>query len=140
MQEDCKLKVFVVFQQVEIRQKIHVDGEVNRAWCMLQNPSLVAANTSWCEVYLFDCSKHSTMEEGGSCDPDLRLSGHDKEGYGLSWSQLKEGYLLSGSNDCKICLWDVSAMPENKLLDATHVYEVIVFLHLHCCVIYIAKN
>ncbi|XP_057495444.1 WD-40 repeat-containing protein MSI2-like isoform X2 [Actinidia eriantha] len=63
---------------------------------MLQNPSLVAAKTSGC---------------------------HDKEGYGLSWSQLKEGYLLSGSNDCKICLWDVSAMPENKLMDATHVYE-----------------
>ncbi|XP_057511450.1 WD-40 repeat-containing protein MSI2-like [Actinidia eriantha] len=109
--------------KVEITQKIHVDGEVNRARCMLQNSSLVAAKTSGCEVYLFDCSKHSMMEEGGSCEPDLRLRGHDKEGYGLSWSHLKEGYLLSGSNDCKICLWDVSAMPENKLLDATHVYE-----------------
>lgn len=63
-------------------------------------------------------------EKGGSCEPDLRLMGHDKEGYGLSWSQFKEGYLLSGSNDCKICLWDVSAMPRDKVLNATHVYEV----------------
>ncbi|CAL5402287.1 unnamed protein product [Camellia sinensis] len=109
--------------KVEIIQKIYVDGEVNRARCMLQNPSLVAAKTSGSEVYVFDCSKHTMNEKGGSCEPDLRLMGHDKEGYGLSWSQFKEGYLLSGSNDCKICLWDVSAMPQDKVLNATHVYE-----------------
>ncbi|KAL7257382.1 hypothetical protein ACSBR1_003647 [Camellia fascicularis] len=110
--------------KVEIIQKIYVDGEVNRARCMLQNPSLVAAKTSGSEVYVFDCSKHTMNEKGGPCEPDLRLMGHDKEGYGLSWSQFKEGYLLSGSNDCKICLWDVSAMPQDKVLNATHVYEV----------------
>ncbi|KAA8546113.1 hypothetical protein F0562_020436 [Nyssa sinensis] len=109
--------------KVEIIQKIHVDGEVNRARCMPQNPSIVAAKTSCCEVYVFDCSKHPLEHQGESCDPDLRLKGHDKEGYGLSWSPFKEGYLLSGSHDCKICLWDVSAMPQVKVLDATHVYE-----------------
>ncbi|KAE9448607.1 hypothetical protein C3L33_19503, partial [Rhododendron williamsianum] len=112
-----------VIPKVEIIQQIHVDGEVNRARCMFQNPSVVAAKTSGREVYVFDCSKHSMKEEGASCNPDLRLRGHDKEGYGLSWSQLKEGYLLSGSNDCKICLWDVSSMPQDKVLDAIHVYE-----------------
>ncbi|XAR72696.1 hypothetical protein NMG60_11019423 [Bertholletia excelsa] len=109
--------------KVEIIQKIYVDGEVNRARCMLQKPSVVAAKTSRCEVYVFDCCKHTMKEEGGSCEPDLRLRGHDKEGYGLSWNPFKEGYLLSGSNDCKICLWDVKAMPQDKVLDATHVYE-----------------
>jgi histone-binding protein RBBP4 len=112
-----------VIPKVEIIQKIHVDGEVNRARCMFQNPSVVAAKTSGREVYVFDCSKHSMKEEEGSCDPDLRLRGHDKEGYGLSWSQSKEGYLLSGSNDCKICLWDVSSMPQDKVVEAMHVYE-----------------
>lgn len=119
---------------MEIIQQIHVDGEVNRARCMFQNPSVVAAKTSGREVYVFDCSKHSMKEEGGSCNPDLRLRGHDKEGYGLSWSQLKEGYLLSGSNDCKICLWDVSSMPQDKVLDAIHVYEVNLSLTLFICV------
>ena len=30
--------------------------------------------------------------------PEKKLLGHTKEGFGLNWSQLKEGYLLSGSN------------------------------------------
>ncbi|CAK9134546.1 unnamed protein product [Ilex paraguariensis] len=109
--------------KVEIVQKIYVDGEVNRARCMSQNPSVVAAKTSSCEVYVFDSTKQPVNHEGGSCDPDLRLRGHDKEGYGLSWSPFKEGYLLSASNDCKICLWDISATPQDKVLEAKHVYE-----------------
>lgn len=117
-----------MYLQVEIAQKIHVDGEVNRARCMLQNPSIVAAKTSSCEVYVFDCTKQPMNHEGGSCDPDLRLRGHDKEGYGLSWSPFKDGYLLSGSNDCKICLWDVSTMPKEKVLDACNTYEVLWYL------------
>ena len=27
--------------------------------------------------------------------------------YGLSWSNHKEGYLLSSANDAKICLWNI---------------------------------
>ncbi|CAI9280276.1 unnamed protein product [Lactuca saligna] len=109
--------------KVEIIQKIHVDGEVNRARCMPQNPSIIAAKTSSSEVYVFDSTKQLLNDEGGSCEPDAKLRGHEKEGYGLSWSPFKEGYLLSGSNDCKICLWDVSAMPSNKVLDAKYIYE-----------------
>lgn len=91
---------------------------------MPQTPSIVAAKTSSSEIYIFDSTKQPLDHQGGSCNPDIRLRGHDKEGYGLSWNPLREGYLLSGSNDCKICLWDVSAMPENKVLDAKHVYQV----------------
>ena len=64
---------------------------------MLQNPSVIAAKTSGCDVYLFDCSKHPVEGEDDSCCPDLVLKGHEKEGYGLSWSPFKEGYLLSDS-------------------------------------------
>ncbi|CAA3026041.1 WD-40 repeat-containing MSI2-like [Olea europaea subsp. europaea] len=102
---------------VEIVQKIH-DGEVNRTWCMPRNQGLVAAKTSGSEVYVFKCTKQLVNTGGGSCNPDLRLRGHDKEEYGLSWSPFKGGYLLSGSNDCKICSWDVSAMPQDKILKA----------------------
>jgi histone-binding protein RBBP4 len=41
------------------------------------------------------------------CSPDLKLKGHKKEGYGLSWSPHKEGYLASGSDDKRVCLWDI---------------------------------
>ncbi|KAM7470932.1 hypothetical protein LguiA_009115 [Lonicera macranthoides] len=109
--------------KVEISQTIYVDGEVNRARCMPQNSSLIAAKTSGSEVYVFDCTKQAMNQEGGSCDPDLKLRGHDKEGYGLSWSPFKEGYLLSGSNDHKICVWDVSSMPRDKVLEAKYVFE-----------------
>lgn len=113
--------------QVEIVQKIQVDGEVNRARCMLQNQAIIAAKTNGSQVYVFDCTKQLEAK-GASCDPDLRLKGHDKEGYGLSWSSLKEGYLLSGSNDCKICFWDISSMPQEKVLEANYIYKVNYYL------------
>lgn len=105
---------------MEISQRISVDGEVNRARCMPQNPSIVGAKTCNSEVYVFDFTK----ERGSACDPDLRLRGHDKEGYGLSWSPFKNGYLLSGSHDHKVCLWDVPGASQEKVLDALHIYEV----------------
>lgn len=43
------------------------------------------------------------------CNPDIRLTGHEQEGYGLAWSPFKPGYLLSGSDDQRICMWDVNA-------------------------------
>ena len=115
---------------MEITQKMRVDGEVNRARCMPQNPSIIGAKTSGCEVFVFDYTKQAAKEQGGECDADLRLRGHDKEGYGLSWSPLKEGYLVSGSQDHKICLWDLSAWPQDKVLDAMRVYEVFMGLTL----------
>lgn len=92
---------------------------------MPQNTGLVAAKTNGCEVYVFDsANQHLNHDEGGSCDPYLRLRGHDKEGYGLSWSPFREGSLLSASNDCKICLWNISATPNDKVLEADHIYKV----------------
>ncbi|XP_061342100.1 WD-40 repeat-containing protein MSI3-like [Gastrolobium bilobum] len=108
-----------VLPKIEITQRIPVDGEVNRARSMPQNPSIVAAKTCNSEVYVFDFNK----QRGLGCDPDLRLRGHDKEGYGLSWSPFKNGYLLSGSHDHKICLWDVPAASQENVLDALHVFE-----------------
>lgn len=104
---------------------MRVDGEVNRARCMPQNPVIIGAKTSGSEVFVFDYAKQAAAkEQEGDCVADLRLRGHEKEGYGLSWSPFKEGYLLSGSQDHKICLWDLSSWPQDKVLDATHVYEV----------------
>ncbi|RZC55227.1 hypothetical protein C5167_014078 [Papaver somniferum] len=110
--------------RVQVTKQILVDGEVNRARCMPQNADLIAAKTSGAEVYVFNSSKKQD-EKPSSCEPDFRLRGHVKEGYGLSWSPFKEGYLLSGSNDSKICLWDISATASaDKVLDAMNIYQV----------------
>ena len=103
-----------------------VDGEVNRALRYGTKPNLVAAKTSGVEVYVFDVSKKTSLDE---CSHDLTLKGHEKE-----------GYLLSGSYDSKICVWDVSSMPQSRVLDSLSVNKVIsivVFLcstHLGCLI------
>ncbi|XP_068645600.1 histone-binding protein MSI1-like [Aristolochia californica] len=112
--------------KILITQLIPHDGEVNKARYMPQNPAVIATKTRCSDVYVFDCSKQPKQPEGGICicNPDLKLKGHEREGYGLSWSPLKEGYLLSGSDDSKICLWDVHAPSKNKIMGAKEVYEV----------------
>lgn len=34
--------------------------------------------------------------------------------YGLSWNSNKAGRLLSGSNDARLCIWDVEATHADK--------------------------
>jgi WD40 repeat protein len=43
-----------------------------------------------------------------------RLAGHKTEGYGLAWSPFLSGWLLSGSDDAQICLWDISGVPRTN--------------------------
>jgi len=62
-------------------------------------------------VLLFDYSKHPSKPpaaEASICKPNLRLKGHTKEGYGLSWSTHEPGKLASAGDDCLICVWDVA--------------------------------
>jgi histone-binding protein RBBP4 len=68
-------------------------------------------------------------------NPNLRLRGHNTEGYGLSWSTFKQGHLLSGSDDAQICLWDINATPKNRSLDAMQIFKVVncLFLSLFVC-------
>jgi histone-binding protein RBBP4 len=98
--------------RVAVVQQINHEGEVNRARAMPQNHFLVATKTVSAEVYVFDWSKHpSKPAPDGACRPDIRLTGHRSEGYGLSWSPQREGMLLSGSDDAQICVWDVAGAP-----------------------------
>ena len=41
----------------------------------------------------------SLVDPNGECHPELRLKGHQKEGYGLSWNPNVNGNLLSASDD-----------------------------------------
>ena len=112
---------------VKLSQLIPHEGEVNRARFMPQNPSIIATKTCGAEVHVFNSSGRSWRPAEGTedCCPDIVLRGHSKEGYGVSWSPFKEGCLLSGSYDSKICLWDVSAAPLNgSILEPKDVFEV----------------
>ena len=91
-------------------QLINHDGEVNRARYMPQTPSLVATKTVSGELHVFDTSRHPARPPAGSGNaPDMRLTGHTDQGFGVSWSPLAAGRLLSGSNDARVCVWDITA-------------------------------
>ena len=110
--------------KVKVTQHIHHDGEVNRARYMPQNSFVLATKTVSADVYVFDYTKHpSKAAPDSGCAPNIRLRGHQKEGYGLSWSPFKSGHLLSGSDDAQICLWDVSGGDGAKELDAQTIYK-----------------
>lgn len=109
----------------ELDIKINHEGEVNRARYMPQKPSVIATKTPTSDVLVFDYTKHpSKPNPDGRCNPDLRLKGHTKEGYGLSWSPNNEGHLLSASDDSSICLWNVdAATKESRTMDALSTFR-----------------
>lgn len=108
---------------VQITQMIPHQGEVNRARYMPQKPTVIATKTCGTDVHLFDCGSEEIRKEGSG--PDAILKGLGQEGYGLSWSEMKEGILLSGSYDGKICLWDLGGdIIKDGILNAKDVFEV----------------
>jgi len=103
-------------ERIEIESQINHQGEVNRARSMPQAYNVIATKTTSGEVHIFDYFKHSRKPENDEVKPSLRLRGHTAEGYGLSWNSLRQGQLVSGSDDKQICLWDVQE--PNQLNDA----------------------
>ena len=94
--------------KIEVKVKINHEGEVNRARYMPQNPNIIATKTPSSDVLIFDYTKHSSVPDpSGKCSPELRLKGHTKDGYGLSWNNMRAGHLLSASDDQTICMWDI---------------------------------
>ena len=106
-------------------QKINHDGEVNRARYMPKNPNIIATRTVFGPVYIFDRTRHtSTPSSDGVCNPEIKLIGHEKEGYGMSWHPDTEGILLTGSEDTTICSWDIrDYSSSSKVLNPTRVYS-----------------
>ncbi len=87
-----------------IVQKIDHPGEVNKARYMPQNPELIASICPDGRVLIFDRTKHSLVPNGHP-KPDMELIGHEKEGYGLSWSRHHQGHLVTGSEDATVRVW-----------------------------------
>ena len=92
----------------DIVQRIPHHGEVNRARYMPHNPDVIATRGVDGPVYVFDRTKYAS-KPSDEVRCDVTLQGHDEEGYGMSWSGVDEGRLVTCAVDRKICLWDVQA-------------------------------
>jgi histone-binding protein RBBP4 len=108
--------------KIEIKLKVKHEGEVNRARYMPQNHFIVASRGPSSEVYIFDLSKHPSIpSENSPFTPQGVCVGHEKEGYGMAWSKLNEGQLLTASEDKTVRLWDVSAATASKAETGTQI-------------------
>ena len=112
-----------VDNKIEIETRITHQGEVNRARVMPQEHrfNIIATKTPSGEVHIFDYFKHPPKPADNIPRPDMRLLGHSKEGYGLNWSTKNEGFLLSGSDDHRICMWDINA--NSTCLNPTRIFD-----------------
>lgn len=123
---------------VKISQRINHPGEVNRARFMPQNPTIIATKSPNKDVLIFDYTKHSIEpDKSGKINPQLSLTGHEKEGYGLSWNIRTKGQLLSAADDMTICFWDInSGSKENNSIAATSRYtghaDIVEDVAWHC--------
>ena len=80
--------------KIDVQIRINHEGEVNRARYMPQNPHIIGTKTPSSDVLIFDYTKHpSVPDNNAGCNPELRLKGHSKEGYGLSWNANKVSFL-----------------------------------------------
>lgn len=76
--------------KIDVQIRINHEGEVNRARYMPQNPHIIGTKTPSSDVLIFDYTKHPSIPDANTgCNPELRLKGHSKEGYGLSWNANK---------------------------------------------------
>ncbi|KFD56460.1 hypothetical protein M514_02564 [Trichuris suis] len=100
---------------------VAVDREINRARYMPQRPNIVALKCQTPEVAVINLDNTQSCEANEQLIIDeldrvnsVKLSGHSDEGFGLSWNQTYAGYLLSGSHDGVVCVWDVSKAMESE--------------------------
>ena len=96
--------------KIEVVQKIVHQDHVHRARYMPQNPNLIATKSPSPDVHIFDRTKHSSKPARDDVpSPDLVLEGHSKGGYAVAWSDVRAGYVASGSEDGSVLVWDVEA-------------------------------
>jgi histone-binding protein RBBP4 len=74
-------------------------------------------------VLIWDKSKHSSLPSPNQ-QPQIVLKGHEKEGYGLSWSPKIQGHLATASEDTTVRLWNVEqGSKEKNELGPEHTYR-----------------
>ena len=96
--------------KLEIETKIRHDGEVNKVKINPINYNMIATQTNKGEIHVFNYHKFPPKPKDDVIpEPTKRFKFHTQIGYALSWSLLKEDYLLSGSYDGTVCLWDTNS-------------------------------
>ncbi|KAI0987810.1 hypothetical protein GJ496_007914 [Pomphorhynchus laevis] len=116
-------------KRFEIENRLNHEGEVNRARYMPQNAKLIATKSPCGDAFLYDYTRNCVRNPMSNRDVhyELRLKGHSKEGYGLSWNPNIAGHLLSASEDSTICMWNINATPSHdgfsRTLDALNIYK-----------------
>jgi histone-binding protein RBBP4 len=93
----------------KIVQKINHPGEVNKARYQPQNPDIIASLCTDGRVLIFDRTKHPLQPKDDSIKFEAELVGHSKEGFGLNWSPLREGHLVTGNEDTTVKTWDLKS-------------------------------
>lgn len=94
----------------KVIQKINHPGEVNKARYQPQNPDIIASLCVDGRVLIFDRTKHPmTPKADGTIKTEAELIGHEKEGFGLSWSPLLEGHIATGNEDTTVRIWDLKS-------------------------------
>jgi len=101
----------------DIIQRMRHDGEVNKARYMPQNPNIIATMSSKATAQIFDRSKHPLQPKDNEFCPQMILTGHSKEGFGLNWSPHLEGQLATASEDTTVCLYDIRAYSKDTRHD-----------------------
>lgn len=112
--------------KIETNVRLNHDGEINRARYMPQDDYVIATKTINGEVDLFYIREHeSKPQQNSPAMPNLRCKGLTTEGYGLDWSPLTKGLLLSSSDDGKVAIWDTnhSKLDDDGRLAPLHLFE-----------------
>lgn len=78
------------------------------------------------KVLIFDRTKHPLQPKNDALQFEAELVGHDREGFGLSWSPLNEGHLVTGNEDQTVKTWDIKAgfSKGNKTISPTATYTM----------------
>ena len=102
--------------KIEIEVKIRHEGEVNKAKVSPHSNNIIATQTNNGEIHVFDYFTFPSIPKDDSIqEPTKRFKYHTKIGYALSWSNFENNFLLSGSYDGPVCIWDVNSKNTNPL-------------------------
>jgi len=107
----------------EMDIRIVHEGEVNRCRINPNNKYQIATKAPNADILVFDYSKHPSEPKDLVSRPNFRCKGHDKEGFALCWDPHSEGRILSGSNDAKICVWDLTQTQSSSGSSSAHVLQ-----------------
>jgi histone-binding protein RBBP4 len=112
--------------EFKIVQNINHPGDVNKARYQPQNPDIIATHCEDGRVLIFDRTKHPLQPKNdSSIKCEAELVGHEDQGFGLAWSPLETGHLVTGTQDTTVRTWDLKSgfSKDTKTVSPTATYK-----------------